>query len=202
MKKLFCIIVALIGLSVYSTFAQSTSTRTPIRGSLHSGPIDSQFFYLNGISRNQDDFKLVRRTNLDLIRKNVLDTIQQLKRQINDASSINQNHQQSAAMMQDSLSSLRQDLQVATDARDHFNFLGMSMSKSSYSFMVWCIIGVLLLILGYYIYRFNQSHAVTRETKTTFEELQEEFDQFRKKALEKEQKLKRQLQDEINRRTN
>jgi len=201
MKKIYSLLIALMVLSVYTTHAQTSTRRAPVRGSLTSGSIDSQFFYLNGISRNQDDFKLVRRTNLDLIRKNVLDSIQQLRRQLNDASSINENHKQSASIVQDTIQNLKQELKMATEERDNFSFFGIAMSKGAYSTVVWSIIGILLAILIFYIYRFNQSHSVTKETKSTFEELQEDYDQFRKKALEKEQKLKRQLQDEINRRT-
>ena len=99
----------------------------------------------------------------------------------------------------DSLNLVKADLQQARENRDSFSFAGLAMTKASYSLMMWGIVLVLVVVLVFYIYRFNQSHVVTRDARKAFEDLQNEFDQHRKKAMEKEQKLKRQLQDEINR---
>ncbi|WP_407267387.1 hypothetical protein R8G64_12630 [Tenacibaculum maritimum] len=39
---------------------------------------------------------------------------------------------------------------------------------------------------------------MTKEAKNNLAEIEQEFEEHRKKSLEKEQKIRRQLQDEIN----
>jgi hypothetical protein len=58
----------------------------------------------------------------------------------------------------------------------------------------------LIVLLGFFIYKFNSSNVLTTEAKKSFQELQQEFDAHKKTAREREQKLARQLQDELNKR--
>lgn len=176
-----------------------TTGGAPSGGSLTSGTIDSQFIHLIAISRSQNGFEIVRRANLELLRKNVADSLGAYRTQIGEISATIEQEQVEVAALTDSLAGVKGELQVAVDSRDNFSFLGMSMTKTTYSLLVWGLVLVLAVILIFYIYRFSQSHVLTKDARKAFDDLQAEFDQHRKKAMEKEQKLKRQLQDEINR---
>lgn len=192
------LLVALISLG--NVFGQTTSRREPPKGSLTSGTIDSQFIYLYAISRTQDGIEHVRQANLEQIRKNIADTIRVLTKEISDLKSKDGSQQAAVEAMTDSLAQARNELQIAQREKDSFSFIGVSLEKSTYSLIMWGIVLLLAAALIFYIYRYNQGHMVTNDTKKAIEELQEEFDQHRKKAMEKEQKLKRQLQDELNKR--
>ncbi len=175
--------------------------RSSSGSSLSSGTIDSQFVHLVAISRSQDGFEIVRRANLELIRRNVADSLNAYRRQIGEISASIGQEKAVMTALSDSLSLVKGELQATLESRDSFSFLGISMSKTTYSLLVWGIVLVLAIALIFYIYRFNQGHVVTRDAQKAFDDLQTEFDQHRKKAMEKEQKLKRQLQDEINRKS-
>ncbi len=192
------VLIALISMGTAS--GQSTTQREPPKGSLTSGTIDSQFIYLYAISRTQNGFEYVRQANLERIRKNVADTIKTLTKEIADLKAKDGDQQATVNAITDSLVHVRNDLQVAQEEKDSFSFLGISLQKATYSLMMWGIVLLLAVALAFYVYRYNQSHIVTRDTKKAIEDLQGDFDQHRKKAMEKEQKLKRQLQDEINKR--
>ena len=60
----------------------------------------------------------------------------------------------------------------------------------------------MLLALTYFIFKFSKSNVLTKEAKSNLIEVEQEFEQHRKKTLEREQKLRRQLQDEINKQRN
>ncbi|HWK55923.1 MAG TPA: hypothetical protein VNQ80_01220 [Parapedobacter sp.] len=186
--------------SIGNVFGQSTTTRVPPKGSLTSGTIDSQFVYLYAISRTENGIEYVRRPNLEQIRKNVADTIRALTQEIAGLKAKEGNRQTAVEAMTDSLTLVQEELQTAQREKDSFSFIGISLKKSTYSLIMWGIVLLLAATLAIFIYRFNQSHVVTRDTKKAIADLQDEFDQHRKKAMEKEQKLKRQLQDEINKR--
>jgi hypothetical protein len=52
--------------------------------------------------------------------------------------------------------------------------------------------------LFYFIFKFSSSNVLTKEAQNSLLDVEQEFEQHRKKSLEREQKLRRQLQDEVN----
>jgi hypothetical protein len=82
------------------------------------------------------------------------------------------------------------------------SLFGMLMSKSGYNILMWSIIGGLLAFLLFFIYKYKNSNAITRDANKSLAEIEEEFEEHRKIALEREQKVRRQLQDELNKQKN
>lgn len=184
-----------IGISSDAT-AQNTSPA--IQNPLITGTIDSQFFHLNRISRTQEGFKLIRRPNLDLVRQNVLDSIHLYQSESIAKSEEIANLQNEIVMIRDSLAVVNQDLAALQKESATIDFMGMSIHGVTYHLIVWGLILTFLILLIFIFIRSRQNNVSTRDAKDNLAVLQEEFDVFRKKSLEKEQKLKRQLQDEIN----
>ena len=79
---------------------------------------------------------------------------------------------------------------------------GMQMSKGGYNGLMWTIIAALLILLLFFIYKFKNSNAVTKQAKKSLLETEEEYEEYRRNSLEREQKVRRQLQDEINKQKN
>ena len=75
---------------------------------------------------------------------------------------------------------------------------GIQMSKGGYNALMWTIIAALLVLLMFFIYKFKNSNATTKQAKKTLLETEEEYEEYRRNALEREQKVRRQLQDELN----
>jgi len=78
------------------------------------------------------------------------------------------------------------------------SFLGMQVSKSTYNSILWTVIAGLLGTLLFFIYKFKKSNTLTQEARSNLSELEVEYEDHRRRALEREQKISRQLQDEIN----
>jgi hypothetical protein len=53
------------------------------------------------------------------------------------------------------------------------------------------------VILAIFIYKFKNNNVITNKAKISLDNLENEFNFFRKKSLERQQKLRRELQDEI-----
>lgn len=196
-----------------STFAQeggssgSTTNRsntskaaTPVQGSLNSGNINSQFEYIFNSSNNFQEYKVVRKTSLEKLQANVADSIKTLKENLNEINkSIGENNE-NLVTVQDSLSSTKLALEKALIQQESFSFLGMQLTKTTYNGMVWGLIAVLFIIFIVFFYQYRKSNKVTVETKKSYTDLQEEYEKHRKRAMEREQRLNRQLQDELNKR--
>ncbi|WP_143961759.1 hypothetical protein [Litoribacter populi] len=169
-------------------------------GSLTSGTISSQFEYLNSISNNYQEYKVVKKTNLDKIQKNITDSLDFYKVQIVDVQKELATQKTQLAEMEKKMVTAEAEKNAAIDAKDNFAFLGMPIHKSNYNNLMWGIVGVLGMALLFFLFKFNKSHKVTSETLRTLEETKEEFEQHRKNTLERERKLNRQLVDEMNKR--
>jgi len=63
---------------------------------------------------------------------------------------------------------------------------------------MWGIIGVLAVLWLFFAYKFKSSNSITKEANTKLAETEQEFEEHRKRALEREQQVRRKLQDEIN----
>jgi len=76
------------------------------------------------------------------------------------------------------------------------------MSKKNYNLILWSIVLLLLLGLCYYIYKYNNNKHLTKKAQNSLTEIEQELTAYRKRSLENEQKLRRKLQDEINKQRN
>lgn len=178
----------------------TTSPKPATQSPLNNGTITSQFDYINSSSNNYQEYKVVRKASLEKLRTNVIDTIKSLDAQLANVKTILDNHDAEVNALKDSLSNVQLALKNAKEEKENFSVVGIQLSKATYSTFMWLLVGLLLLTLLFYIYRYRQSHVVTAESKNSLEELRNEFDTHRKKAMEREQKLNRRLQDELNKR--
>lgn len=164
---------------------------------IQEGTLNEQFTNLSNMSRSQDaDFKLIRRTNLEIIRQNVLDSISRYQKEIAELKTNSSSFTGTITSLRDSVSTLDAALKVEQHKTDSISFLGIDFSKSGYHTLVWSIIIVFVLAFLVSFGAFRKAKVDTNEHQKTAEQLQDELQTLRKKSLEKEQLLKRQLLDE------
>ncbi|GGG38235.1 hypothetical protein GCM10011344_43840 [Dokdonia pacifica] len=156
--------------------------------------IKSSGNYNNGPKR----YKVIERPKLERYRKQLSDSVTTLKTKITNLNKRIEDQASEITGLNTNLSSTQKTLEDTNLEKDSMSFLGSQMSKGSYQTMMWSIIGILFLGLLLFIFRFKNSNTLTRQAKRKLDELELDFDDYKRKALEKEQKLGRQLQDERN----
>lgn len=189
-------------LLLFAVFILFTSTSTAQQPTLQQklqseADINTQFSLLVSQSRSQDaTFKIIRRTNLDLIQKNVNDSLSTYKKEIAELKNLSSNSVGTIQNLQDSVTSLQTQLNAEKKKTESIGFVGMDFNKGAYHALVWSIISILGIILFVVLVSFRKARVDAVEHKATAEEAQSELHAFKKKAMEKEQQLKRQLLDE------
>lgn len=170
--------------------------------SLDDGPISNQFDYISNRSGNYRAegirYEVVKESNLMKLRKNVLDSIAAMNKKTGELKATIAEHETTITSLNKKLEETTTNLAAVTEEKDSMSFIGISVSKGTYNFILWTIIGGLFLLLGLFIYRFRNSNILTQEAKQNLSELEVEYEDHRRRALEREQKISRQLQDEIN----
>jgi hypothetical protein len=74
---------------------------------------------------------------------------------------------------------------------------GINLEKGTYNFLMWSILMLFGFVAFYFAYRFKLANEITKNSKIILAEVEDEYQLFKQKSIEREQKLRRQLQDEI-----
>ena len=160
--------------------------------------IEDEFDNLIESSNNYQGYKVVDYDALIELRNNTKRHVQDLKNELQQEQSTIENQNEEIENLKKQLAATQEDLKRVNEEKDAIKFLGMPFSKGSYMAMMWGIVGFLILALLFFIYKFKNSNATTKEARHRLNETEKEFDAYRAKALEKEQRLGRMLQDEKN----
>lgn len=170
--------------------------------SLDGGTIESQFEFLYKKSGNYNAegrrYEVVRKIQLDKLRGNVLDSLSSFRKDIAELQAVITRQEGIIEDLNAKLENTSTQLTEVTEEKDSMSFFGAQISKISYNLILWTIIGALLLFLLLFIYKFRRSNVLTQEAKVKLSDLESEYEEHRRKALEREQRISRQLQDEIN----
>lgn len=171
--------------------------------SLNDATIPNQFEYVlrkSGNFKGTDGqpYEAVKRSMFFNLRDNTIDSLNTLKTKLENSKITVEAQKKEVNDLKAKLESTQTALDTTKSEKDSMSLIGMQMSKTGYNVLMWTIIAGLLALFLLFVYKFKNSNAVTREAKKALEDIEEQFDDHRRVALEREQKVRRQLQDEIN----
>lgn len=182
--KLLPLLLLCIG---YNVFSQDTSNS-----------LENQFVNVIDKSNRYQDYKVVKINKLNELKKSVLDSVSGLESNIENLQKQQANLENSIDSLTLEVKNLNEALVLSKQKEDGISFFGSIIKKSLYNSIMWGIIALLLAGLLVYILRFRRSNNITREAKEKLADTENDFESHRRNALEREQQLRRKLQDEIN----
>ncbi len=188
MKSLHLFIFCLF-MSV-NTFSQKTKNDTL--------SLSKQFEQVYRRSSSYKDFKVIRKSTFQNLKKNTLDSIKIIDEKLKIESQKNTRLEQeisSGAKIR-----LEQDLELseAILEKNTISFVGLKLKKNTFKIIIWSIFLTLIILICYFAYKLKDGIKITSLAKKELTSVEKEFNSYKKKSLEREQKLRRQLQDEIN----
>ena len=165
---------------------------------IDSGSVNNQFENLIKNSNKYQDYKVVKLNWLLKLKSNINDSILASKEEILNATNTINNQKQKIDSLNTSFSTTKNEIATLKTQITTISFLGIDFEKGLFKTIMLSIIGGLILFLLFFISKFKQSISVTKQTKSNLKEVEDEYEEHRKKALEREQKVMRRLQDELN----
>lgn len=196
MKSLKLIILFFLVLSFSFSKAQVKPEADKL--SLNSGTLDNQFEYVIRKSNNYQEYKVVKKNWLYAIKAHALDSLKAAHQQLANTKQVVANQSKEIEVLKTNLADTQSTLSATNEEKDSMSLFGIQMGKTGYNVLMWSIIAGLLATLLFFMYQFKNSNAITRNAKKMLAETEEEFEEHRKRALEREQKVMRRLQDELN----
>ena len=168
----------------------------------NNNSIENQFIEVVDKSNNYQEFKVIKKSKIDVLRKNVMDSIEALDAKIKSSQAEIEKQKSEIQLLTQKLNTTKLDLEASIKKEDRIEVLGIVTKKNTYNTLLWSIIIGLIAILGFIFYKYKSSVDITKEIKLKLTEVEANFDAHRKKTLLNEQVLRRKLQDEINKNRN
>ncbi|ARV06404.1 hypothetical protein BTO04_06695 [Polaribacter sp. SA4-10] len=184
------ILTLAILLSSINSFSQEVSNET--------NSLESQFDKIYRISTSYQKYKVISKDLFQRLKLNVIDSLNASKKLILERERLLKSEREKNEIIKTKLEITQQNLDASTKKENTISLFGMQIKKGTYNIILWLLIAALISGLLYFIYKFSKSSIITRTAQNNLLDTEQEFDQHRKKAIEREQKLRRQLQDLIN----
>ena len=144
------------------------------------------------------NFKMLDRGKLAAFQRSMTDSINGVRSQLVAEKQKVKENEATIKELNDKITEIQVALNQTKDQKDSVSFFGALVSKGLFNTIMWGIVLALASLLVLYIYKFSNGNVVTKKSINDLNELQEEYENYRKAAIEREQKVRRQLQDEIN----
>jgi len=186
MKLKILLLSVCFALYVLPTIAQQKTTT-----------LEEQFVDVIDKSNRYEDYKVVKIYKLNNLKKNVEDSIASFKKDLENARGTIAVQKSEIDTLTQSVSSLQSELNISIENQDGISLFGALINKATYKITMWGIIGLLVLVALFLLFKFKNSNVITKATNLKLAETDEEYETHRQQALEREQQLRRKLQDEI-----
>jgi hypothetical protein len=164
--------------------------------------IEGQFDKIFRISTTYQIYKVIDIEQYKLLKGNVLDSLKKSKKSLVEVENLLDSERENIAYLNESLTKTKLELDSALLNENSISLFGIPLNKITYSLILWIIIIGLASGLGFFVFKFFNSNILTKQAQENLITVEEDFEEYRKKSLEREQKLRRQLQDEINKHRN
>lgn len=164
--------------------------------------IDEQFNSMIQESNTYQNYKVVKLSEINSLQNNVRNSFDKLYDQIDDLTDKRAKLSEELNEVKELVSSLELELADTQEAVEKISMFGIGTKKATYKNIVWTVIILLVLISSVLFHRYFNSFKDIKELQANLSETEGEFDEFRSRALEREQKLRRELLDEQNKNKN
>ncbi|SDW96967.1 hypothetical protein [Aequorivita viscosa] len=191
MKKLLILVLPFLFL-----FSVHLSAQDSVQ--VHKNTLNNQMIEAFEKSNSYQEYKVIKKSQLANLKRSVLDSVATLEKQIATQQNDLEAQKSEIDSLSKSLKTTQEQLAESKQKEDGIELFGVLTSKSTYNAIMWGVIILLFFVGGFLFYRFLNSHKVTKAAQLKMAEIEIELEDHRRKSLEREQKLRRKLQDEIN----
>lgn len=160
--------------------------------------LPQRYVQLKSTAETYQDYKVIKEVKLDEFWKGVMDSVKRLKLEVKQANqSISKlNHDIKAAG--EKVDSVQASVAGLVHDSQHISFFGIGFTKWFFNILFLVVTGVLVFFIIALLGRARLVNQSIKEKSESLTLLTEEFDQYKRKSLEKEKKLSRELQTERN----
>lgn len=143
-------------------------------------------------------YKVVKKADLNDVWKSVQDSVLRFKAELATERLKIKEQKTQIADLQRQVAEVQKQIELVSQEKDDIQFLGSSIDKYNYANALWIVIVTVLAGCGVLFFLFKNSNKVTTQKIQEYDHLFNRFEEYKKGTIEKERKLKRELQTQMN----
>ncbi|MDO4727930.1 MAG: hypothetical protein Q4B43_02865 [Bacteroidota bacterium] len=194
---IFCFVLG-IGSQLQAQEEISTALQSEVANTKVSGTLDAQFDAVYKKSSSYQNYKVVSIANFHQLKKNSIDSLRYYTNQLATTKTTIANQEVEIKGLKEKLEVSNQEVLNLNNTKNSVSFLGMDIEKELYNMMMFSVIGFLTLLLGLFVLKFRSAKSEARTAVDNLSKLEDEYVEYKRKAMEKEQQLGRKLLDAEN----
>lgn len=160
--------------------------------------LNSRFAYMKGTSQTFQDYKVIKEVRLDEFWRMTMDSVVKQRQAIKQAQQTVDLLTKQLAGTGASVKTIQASMADLVHDSTHISFLGIPFNKLLFNMLVLAVVGVLVFLIVLLLGRTRLVNNAMKEKLDALQSITDEFEQYKRKALEKEKKLSRELQTERN----
>lgn len=163
-----------------------------------STKIINQFDYVLTQSESYRDLQIVKRKWIENLKESVTHSYTNMETQLSESEAMIQHQKNEITTLKANLEQSNALLSKYTNLGPTVTFLGIEFNQIVFGTLFSILFFGSLILACIFAIKYNKSNELTLNAKSVLIELEEEFQEYKRKTIEREQKISRQLQDEIN----
>lgn len=167
-----------------------------------NGTLEQQFDYVYKKSNNYEIYKIVSKKHFEHLKKSSIDSVKIYKNEISTLNSKLASETQERSNLTQELNSLKESFLKVSEEKDSVSFFGISLNNNLFNMIILGVVIFLGLLLVLFVMKFKTAKSESKVAVENLSKVEDEYVDYKRKAMEKEQQLGRKLQDEINKHKN
>jgi len=188
-KSIRQLAAAILCTALFSSFYPLVHAQSNTLAVLDSALLESQLEYVHENTRVYNNFRAIREDIFLKLKGNVIDTLAEQKLLVEQLNSRLTERNFQIETLNTDLARTKNERDEAIKNKNSLSLLGINLNKALYNSVMWFIILGLAALAVAMLVLFKRAHTVTSQVKTELEATHKEFDQYRKNAREKYEKL-------------
>lgn len=191
MKRLFCLTILLFPVIAFAQPAAKALEDDKLE-------LNERYQVMKTNSQTYEDYKVIKEFILDGFWKIALDTISRKETQLAQERQKVTDLQAELAASHQQLAQQKASVEGITFDSEHISVLGVHFGKGMFLLMTLVVVAALITVIVAVTARLKILQVAVKDKTHVADSLTHEFEEYKRKALERQTKLSRELQNERN----
>jgi hypothetical protein len=160
--------------------------------------LNNRFAYIKATSQTFQDYKVIKEVRLDEFWRMTMDSVNKQRQAIKQSQQTIDLLTKQLTATGASVKTIQASMADLVHDSTHISFFGIPVNKWLFNILVLAVVGGLAFVIVLLLGRTRLINMAIKEKVDSLQSITDEFEQYKRKALEKEKKLSRELQTERN----
>ncbi len=160
--------------------------------------LEARYKEMKSASQTFKDYKVIKESVLDKVWKVTTDSIKEKEKQLAEAKKEIEGLKEQVSTTRKSMEAQEASIKDVLYDSTHISVLGIPFAKSLFILLTAAVLGGLGFLLSLAFARVKIANGLVKEKTLIADSIAHEFEDFKKKSMEKNTKLSRELQNERN----